>query len=48
MLNARSQRPIKIHVLPCTPGVPLLPLVSVLRLGGGLIGRTDADRRFYG
>lgn len=48
MLNARSQRPIKIHVLPCTPGVPLLPLVSALGIGGGLSSRSVADRRIFG
>jgi len=48
MLNAPSQRPIKIHVLPCTPGVPLLPLVSALGIGGGLSSRSVADRRIFG
>lgn len=48
MLNAPRPRPIKIHVLPCTPGLPLLPFVSALGVGGGLKSRTTADRRIYG
>ena len=48
MLNVPRPRPIKIHVLPCTPGLPLLPFVSALGVGGGLKSRTTADRRIYG
>jgi len=41
------RRPIAIHVLPATPGLPLLPLASVLGAGSGMGSRSVADQRIY-
>jgi hypothetical protein len=41
------RRPIAIHVLPATPGLPLLPLASVLGAGSGMGSRSAADQRIY-
>jgi hypothetical protein len=41
------RRPIAIHVLPATPGLPLLPLASLLGAGGGMGSRSAADQRIY-
>ena len=42
------RQPIAIHVLPATPGIPFLPLASVLGAGGGFASRSAAERRIYG
>ncbi len=34
-------------MLPTTPGLPLLPLASMLGVGSGMVGRSIANRRIY-